>query len=469
MSSKRKPYQHLKLSSIAFWSMPVRYLKEFFGKESYLEKPYRGEGRSEMHQAIPVPPTPSPPRPPGPPIPVSPRPHPTPPRPPFPTPSPNPIPPRPRRARPPIPPTVKWPGRPRITTAPDYQPPFSVQALCSIRYNGPECLDDGQDAIVLAASDTSGRFIWGYEISDPGYISVSNSNRSDKAEFGITAHGAPDPPVDVEICFFMAKLKTTTVSTYSTSYRSKGIGMENRPDTTIKTELLVSKCGCVTIIVPCDPCIRDDYLAPSIEKDQGTLAPGTAPCASSASTKTLTVQNGAGPFTWAVSGTGFCLAYVTTTGRSNILRADNTACGPATITITDYCSNSCTCEVRGTTGTWCSLPEYTGNYYAVPCLLEGIGTYVHPVYTRTEGKYRQEEKISTTKFTTGDPDCTCSSDFMINCVGKPESCLVGSTWYDALYLLCSQNCFISNRSGSNCLINYMSPGYRYGREWKCAC
>ena len=276
-------------------------------------------------------------------------------------------------------------------------------------------------------------------------------------------------PVDVEICFFMAKLKTTTVSTYPTSYRSKGIGMENRPDTKTKTELLVSKCGCVTIIVPCDPCIRDDYLVPSIEKDQGTLAPGTAPCASSASTKTLTVQNGAGPFTWAVSGTGFCLAYVTTTGRSNILRADDTACGPATITITDYCSNSCTCEVRGTTGTWCSLPEYTGYYDTVPCLLEGIGANAPYVYTRTEGKYRQEESIFTHRYPAADPDCTCSTDFMIDCAGRPLSCLVGSTWYDALYLLCSQNCFLSKRDGPYCAIDFMDLYYRYGYEWKCAC
>ena len=469
MSSKRKPYQHLKLSSIAFWSMPVRYLKEFFGKESYLEKPYRGEGRSEMHQAIPVPPTPSPPRPPGPPIPVPPRPHPTPPRPPFPTPFPDPIPPRPRRVRPPIPPTVKWPGRPRITTAPDYQPPFSVQALCSIRYNGPECLDDGQDAIVLAASDTSGRFIWGYEISDPRYISVSNSNRSDKAEFGITAHGAPDPPVDVEICFFMAKLKTTTVSTYPTSYRSKGIGMENRPDTKTKTELLVSKCGCVTITVPCDPCIRDDYLAPSIEEDQGTLAPGTAPCASSASTKTLTVQNGAGPFTWAVSGTGFCLAYATTTGRSNILRADDTACGPATITITDYCGNSCTCIVRGTVGFWCELAEYTGTEPTVPpCLL--TGTTVNEGEALIIGKYKQSE------FTAPDGGgicwgaCDCTRAPMPSCLAGPTPCITRGAWTAGLSIssMCSPACFYYISSGWTHYSTHVARG-RYGYEWKCLC
>ena len=72
---------------------------------------------------------------------------------------------------------------------------------------------------------------------------------------------------------------------------------------------------------------------------------------------------------WAVSGIGFSLENVTTQGFTNTLYADETACGLATITVTDYCGTSITGYVRGTTGQWvfksntCGLGGVAGTVY----------------------------------------------------------------------------------------------------------
>lgn len=477
MSSKRKPYYHLKLSATAFWSMPVRYLKEFFGKESYLEKPYE-EGRSEMHQDVPddnwhLPPwnRPSfydwsfPPFPPFPKLsPFK--------LPPFPLPVERPGVTLPVHTRPHGIGKVKWPGRPRIGESPEWLPPFAVQSLCSIRYNGPDCLDEGKSATVFVASNTSGSFIWGAEVSDPRYLQAANVGfagdyRGAGVKFELTAQGSPNPAVDVEVCFFMAEVRIRTIRNYPSSYRSEGIGMENRPDTTTSRELLVSKCGCVTITVPCDPCLGNEYIIPSIELDQGTLAPGTAPCASSSSTKTLTVLNGAGPYTWSVSGTGFCLAYGVTSGPANVLKADDTACGVATVTITDYCGNSCYCEVRSTAGLWCTLAEYYGAATDVPCLLEGYAAIAQLI----RGKYKQDETHSG-----GGGSCVAAcfpcAPTLTTCMANPQACIGLDSWYTNAHTICSKSCVIENcdyYGSAGCIAAFHNSFSRHGMEWKCTC
>jgi hypothetical protein len=64
------------------------------------------------------------------------------------------------------------------------------------------------------------------------------------------------------------------------------------------------------------------------------------------------VKDGLGPYTWSVAGTGFTMQHVTTDTVSNNVVADDTACGPATITVTDFCGDSTEGIVRCTTGTW---------------------------------------------------------------------------------------------------------------------
>jgi len=65
----------------------------------------------------------------------------------------------------------------------------------------------------------------------------------------------------------------------------------------------------------------------------------------------ISVIGGFPPYTWEVSGTGFSVLS-STTYRMNTLSADNTACGSATITVTDKYGDICTGFVRCTTGQW---------------------------------------------------------------------------------------------------------------------
>lgn len=101
-------------------------------------------------------------------------------------------------------------------------------------------------------------------------------------------------------------------------------------------------------VVECDDCC-DDPAYESPEWDSTNSAETIAP-SSSATVQLL--DKGCGPFQWQVAGTGFSLANAATSGRTNILYADATACGTAAFTVTDDCGNSCTGIVRCTQGQW---------------------------------------------------------------------------------------------------------------------
>lgn len=95
-------------------------------------------------------------------------------------------------------------------------------------------------------------------------------------------------------------------------------------------------------------CRDDECCAYDLAYDYGTSAATIAQSASC----TVAVTGSDGPFDWSVSGTGFTLDSATTTGLTNTLNADASACGSATITVTDACSRSTTGYVRCTTGQW---------------------------------------------------------------------------------------------------------------------
>jgi len=69
------------------------------------------------------------------------------------------------------------------------------------------------------------------------------------------------------------------------------------------------------------------------------------------------------PLTWSVSGTGFALEHAETDGCGNVLHADGTACGSATITVTGCDSQETTGSVRCTAGQWVLQGNavYSGN------------------------------------------------------------------------------------------------------------
>jgi len=74
----------------------------------------------------------------------------------------------------------------------------------------------------------------------------------------------------------------------------------------------------------------------------------------------LSVAGGAGPYKWSVQGTGFSLGASETEGGVNLLNAGDTACGSATITVTDWCGTTVTGYVRCTAGKWVLIEEFCG-------------------------------------------------------------------------------------------------------------
>ena len=80
------------------------------------------------------------------------------------------------------------------------------------------------------------------------------------------------------------------------------------------------------------------------------------------------VIGGALPLAWSISGNGFSLGQVEQGDRerSKLLIASPTACGPATITVTDALEDTETGYVRCTAGTW--VVKMTG-----VCVLYGAG------------------------------------------------------------------------------------------------
>lgn len=109
------------------------------------------------------------------------------------------------------------------------------------------------------------------------------------------------------------------------------------------------------------------------------------------------------PLSWSVAGTGFSLEHAETDSCGNILHADETACGPATITVTGCDSQETIGYVRCTTGDWvlinneCVMPGpgevvLSANYYDITQIqgnkkqvvryrvwLSGFVTKSHPI------------------------------------------------------------------------------------------
>jgi hypothetical protein len=83
----------------------------------------------------------------------------------------------------------------------------------------------------------------------------------------------------------------------------------------------------------------------------------------------IRVIGGIPSYTWEVTDTGFILSEGATKGLTNTLIANDTACGTATIIVTDKRGDSCTGYVRCTAGSWAK--KETG--YA--CGFEGSCTF----------------------------------------------------------------------------------------------
>ena len=103
----------------------------------------------------------------------------------------------------------------------------------------------------------------------------------------------------------------------------------------------------------------------------------------------IVFTGGCPTYSWTVSGTGYTLDSATTTTPVNGLNADETACGTATISVTDDCGQTETCYIRGTVGRWVLKTQNV-------CTMGGTGTYMSegPGYVNYEligGKGKQEQ------------------------------------------------------------------------------
>jgi len=95
----------------------------------------------------------------------------------------------------------------------------------------------------------------------------------------------------------------------------------------------------LVITINYDYAITYNYAVPEAEIDQNDSL-------------VISVTAEGTPLKWSVSGTGFSLEHEETAGTGNVLHAGGSACGVATIEITDCDDNVTTGEVRCTTGHW---------------------------------------------------------------------------------------------------------------------
>ena len=114
-------------------------------------------------------------------------------------------------------------------------------------------------------------------------------------------------------------------------------------------------------------------------------------------------------YSWSVSGTGFTLDNAITTGLTNTLNADATACGLATITITGCDGTVITGYVRCTTGQWVSCGSLFGSCQPFPggCSAPTSGTYILDMHKAVMGNFY--------------PGCPSGADGVKSCGGSIAS------------------------------------------------
>ncbi len=195
--------------------------------------------------------------------------------------------------------------------------------------NNPENIDKG-DYEEISVVDGCPLYTWEIDPADSGFWF--------DAEYSIT-----------KIEDTMSKTQTVYADTEDET-ESATIKVTDRCGNTAECE--VKTCDCD---VEPDVAYDDDNSDDTIDRE------GTA---------TIAVTGGCPPYAWSVEGTGFwfdagyTLTEIETTAISIILYADETACGAAAITVTDFCEDTCSGGVRCTEGEW--IPQGYANYSGNP-------------------------------------------------------------------------------------------------------
>ena len=126
---------------------------------------------------------------------------------------------------------------------------------------------------------------------------------------------------------------------------------------------------------------------------------------------TVGVFGGYPPFTWTVNGNGFSLAEEETSERNNVLISSSTACGAASINVTDTKGYMTTGSLRCSAGKWSGVKP--------GCVFGGVDEYVYeggatytpsnwPLWTYTVGKYFQSQSIGRTDIPCGQSCTNCA-------------------------------------------------------------
>lgn len=139
------------------------------------------------------------------------------------------------------------------------------------------------------------------------------------------------------------------------------------------------------------------------------------------------IVGGEPPFMWTVAGDGFHVETYQTYSRTNILYANATACGSATITVTDDCGDTTSGDVRCSAGQWLLIEDaesHNTTDLACPESVEGFdgssplfgySKYNQLYRTKTIGKYKVDEynKLLYDWFSvaTGTESCYDTSNF----------------------------------------------------------
>jgi hypothetical protein len=187
----------------------------------------------------------------------------------------------------------------------------------------------------------------------------------------------------------------------------------------------------------------------------------------------VTVEANGTPLTWEVSGTGFFLEHEVTAGCGNVLHADETACGPATITIYDCDGNYTIGFVRCVEGQWvlktmgCGFP---GEATEIVTSLNNIAA------TRIQGYQKQTAVCTRTSPTGSGVHDTCEEARAVVCTDE-GSCLTfeldcsvyggGSFPNLCAPLVCTTDCIPYSGGFYVDVYNAKGVGTMMYYEWEC--
>jgi len=178
------------------------------------------------------------------------------------------------------------------------------------------------------------------------------------------------------------------------------------------------------------------------------------------------------PLAWSVAGTGFTLEHAETAGTGNVLHADGTACGAATITITDCDGNVATGYVRCTVGQWVFKSNTCGLGGAGTVTVLGLNFEVESI---SGNKKQYDYYVNNSTHRDEENDVDCASSKAIVCVGA-QDCLTftlpctemwGGSAYGCSPVVCVTAC--SKIPYTNTWrLSYVeyTPAYYY-YEWEC--